>query len=217
MLGEDSGIVSRPARGGSRKWFVCAPTAPRITFAPPGESSTVATSPGVATVTADDALVFAPASSATASSTLAQVSSVWRSRTWIGVPSRPPSALVVSRFRQTPRPWSLRPIFASSPASVSVTNQPWSCSTIQITVAAALSGCQSQFWASRPPAPTTEHSVGPAPARISVRALTARSSSSSWPAPCAIPAISSSAASGSRTAAPASRASIPCVSSNIRR
>ena len=67
------------------------------------------------------------------------------------MPSRPPSAVVWRMFRQTPRPASLRPILARMPASVSVANQPCSCSTIQTSVDAAASGCQSQFWASRPP------------------------------------------------------------------
>ena len=49
-----------------------APTAPRMTFAPPGLSSTLATSLGAATVTAELALVFAAVRSATASSTLRQ-------------------------------------------------------------------------------------------------------------------------------------------------
>ena len=40
VVGDSSGMMSWPARGGSRKWFVCAPMLPRRTFAPPGESST---------------------------------------------------------------------------------------------------------------------------------------------------------------------------------
>ena len=79
VLGDASGTTSRPLlRGGSRKWFVCAPMLPRMTFAPPGESSTLATSPAVATVTAEDALVFACVRSSIASSTLRQVCSVRR-------------------------------------------------------------------------------------------------------------------------------------------
>ena len=34
MVGDSSAIVSVPALGGTRKWFVCAPTEPRMTFAP---------------------------------------------------------------------------------------------------------------------------------------------------------------------------------------
>ena len=187
-----------------------APTAPRITFAPPGESSIVATSPGVATVTALLALVVALVSSSIASSTVLQLSSVCLRRTWIAVPVQPPSTVVRSRFRQTPRPASLSPIFARIPASVSVTNQPWSCSTIWITVAD--SGCQSQFCASRPPAPTTEHSVGPWPARISVRALTAISAWASTFAPLAIASSSSCAVGGIGSSA----GTVTPVSSNIR-
>ena len=65
-----------------------------------------------------------------------------------------------------------------------------------MTVDALLPGCQSQFCASSPPAPTTEHSVGPLPARISVRALTAIRACRSTPAPRAIAAISSTALGG---------------------
>jgi hypothetical protein len=165
----------------------------------------------VATVTADEAETVASVSSATASSTLRHVASTCRSRTWIGVPSWPPSALERRRFRHTPSPASLSPILASMPASVSVTNQlgPWS--TTHTTVDSLSSGCQSQFWASRPPAPTTEHSVGPAPARISVRAFSASSAVSGTSAPAAIPASSSPAHSGTRT----SPGKTP-VSANIR-
>ena len=55
------------------------------------------------------------------------------------------------------------------------------------------------------------------PARISVRALIALSSYSSWPAPCAIPAISSRSAALRSTLRPASAAFVPLVSANIRR
>ena len=119
---------------------MCAPTLPRITFAPPGESSTLATSPGAATVTAEEALdgrggeqidrvVDGPAG-------LQRLAQQHVDRG----PWRPPSAVVVSRFRQTPRPASLRPILASIPASVSVANQRSPSSTIQMTVEAARVG-----------------------------------------------------------------------------
>ena len=104
-------------------------------------------------------------------------------------------------FRHSPSPRLFRPIFASMPASVIVTSQRPSGSTIvHRTTDSRRSGCQSQFCASSvcPPlrsgrTPMAEHSGGDAPASSSVRAFTAIRSGSSTPAPRAIAAISSRA------------------------
>ena len=150
------------------------------TFAPPGESSTDATSPGcgdrhrrgrgdLRRRQQRDGLVDGRGTSRAPGA--AGCGSACRR-------GRRPS-LVRRRFRQTPRPASLSPILASVPASRASTNQPWPClDDPDQRSSSDRSGCQSQFWASRPPAPTTEHSVGPSPARISVRALTASSACS---------------------------------------
>ena len=134
---------------------------PRMTFAPPGESSTVATSPGVATVTAEERGHRRRGEQLDARRRRSrQLCSMRRSRTWIGVPSRPPSAVVLQEVQADAEARVVEADLGQD-AGLGQRREPAvaACSTIQITVeCASASGCQSQFCASRPPPPTTLHS-----------------------------------------------------------
>jgi len=103
------------------------------------------------------------------------------------------------------------------PASVTVViHAPPGRATVQAIVEAASAGCQSQFCPSstRPSRATAASVHSPAPVRpasSSVRALTAKSSSTGTPAPAAMPSISATRSGRARSSR--SPTAAPCVGS----
>ena len=70
-----------------------------------------------------------------------------RSSTWYGIAGSPRSSSVTSAFVATPSPEELRPVFASSPASTTLTKfGPSSCVASRTTTVSKQCSSQSQFW-----------------------------------------------------------------------